>query len=129
MSTLSSRAGTIDGTVGNDQHFVIGGNIHDERRWVRNPLSRVTIADISSSVRRLPFIKSSASPVRTRSAAFAAEAWLWGTCTICNAPRSLCAALAVASIVEAGPTKMGRISPFSEASTAPPKAVFSQGYR
>ena len=43
------------------------------RRDVRMPPSRATTAPISSSVWRLPFIRASASPLRTSATAFAAE--------------------------------------------------------
>ena len=52
------------------------------RRPVRSPVSRATTAPSSSSVCRLPFISSSALPLRTSSTAFAAAAWLCGASTI-----------------------------------------------
>ena len=52
------------------------------RRPVRSPVSRATTAPSSSSVCRLPFISSSASPSRTSSTAFAAAAWLCGASTM-----------------------------------------------
>ena len=51
------------------------------RRAVRMPVSLLTTSAINSSVCRLPFISASASPLRTSSTAFAAEAWLCGVST------------------------------------------------
>ena len=52
------------------------------RRPVRSPASRATTAPSNSSVWRLPFMRSSACPVRTSSTAFAAAPWLCGVSTI-----------------------------------------------
>src|SRR6185295_10963294 len=84
-------------------------------------------APSSSSVWRLPFIKSSALPSRTSSTARAAEAWLWGTSTLSVLPRSIFLALVSARIFSAGPTRIGTIRPNSAASSAPSSAVISQG--
>ena len=62
------------------------------RRPVRRPVSRATTAPSSSSVCRLPFISSSASPSRTSSTALAAAAWLCGASTI-RVPREIDAGL------------------------------------
>ena len=98
------------------------------RRPVRSPVSRATTAPSSSSVCRLPFISSSASPSRTSSTAFAAAAWLCGTSTI-RTPREVDAVLAAISwIFGAGPTRIGTISPCWPASTAPARADCSQGW-
>jgi hypothetical protein len=51
------------------------------RRPVLRPVSLATTSAISSSVCRLPFISSSASPARTSRTASAAAAWLWGVST------------------------------------------------
>ena len=51
------------------------------RRAVRRPVSLATTSLISSSVCRLPFIRSSALPARTSSTALAAAAWLCGAST------------------------------------------------
>ena len=61
---------------------------------------------------RLPFISSSASPLRTSSTALAAAAWLCGASTIRVLPRSMPLAAAISWIFAAGPTRMGAIRPF-----------------
>ena len=76
---------------------------------------------------RLPFISSSASPLRTISTAFAAAAWLCGTSTIVVLPRSRPLFFATSRIFAAGPTRMGVISCFAPASSAPARAVSSHG--
>ena len=97
------------------------------RRPVRRPVSRATTAPSSSSVCRLPFISSSASPWRTSSTAFAAAAWLWGASTIRVLPSWMPAAFATSRIFAAGPTRIGTISPFWPASIAAASAVSSHG--
>ena len=98
------------------------------RRPVRSPVSCATTAPRSSSVCRLPFISSSASPWRTSSTALAAAAWLCGTSTIRVLPE-VDAVLPWRSraIFAAGPTRIGTIRPLAAASIAPASAVSSQG--
>ena len=97
------------------------------RRPVRSPVSRFVTSASSSSECRLPFISSSALPVRTSSTAFSAAAWLCGTSTISMPPRSSENSLATAAILFLGPTRIGLINPASPASTAPLSEVSSQG--
>ncbi len=52
------------------------------RRAVRNPVAEGTMAAISSSVWRLPFISASTCPSRASSTDFSAAAWLCSTATI-----------------------------------------------
>ena len=72
------------------------------RRPVRIPVSRFMTSESSSSVCRLPFMSSSALPVRTSSTAFSAAAWLCGTSTISMLPRSSENALATRAILLLG---------------------------
>ena len=81
------------------------------RRPVRSPVSLATTALRSSSVCRLPFIRSSASPLRTSSTALAAAAWLCGASTIRVLPRSMPLFFAISWILAAGPTRIGAINP------------------
>ena len=98
------------------------------RRPVRRPVSRATTAPSSSSVCRLPFISSSASPCRTSSTALAAAAWLCGASTMRALPRSMPLACGDSSrSSRPGPTRIGVISPFAAASSAPASAVSSHG--
>ena len=67
MSTLSSSVGRdVDRRVRDDEHLVVRRHVHQEH--VADPpagaqaVSRATTAPSSSSVCRLPFIRSSASP-------------------------------------------------------------------
>ncbi len=52
------------------------------RREVRRPVAEGTIAAISSSVCRLPFISDSTSPERASSTARTAAAWLCSVSTM-----------------------------------------------
>src|SRR5262245_12233175 len=97
------------------------------RRPLRRPVSRATTAPRSSSVWRLPFISSSASPCRTSATAAAAAAWLCGASTMRVEPSASPARFATAAILSDGPTRIGVISPFAPASMAPPSAVSSHG--
>ena len=81
------------------------------RREVRSPVSRATIAPISSSVCRLPFMSISALPSRTTRTAASAAASLCGASTISKRVRSMPDSLATDSIFFLGPTRMGMISP------------------
>ncbi len=97
------------------------------RRPVRNPVSRATTADISSSVCRLPFIKASARPSRTSATALAAASWLCTASTSSNAPMSIEASAAARSILSRGPTRIGVISCSRAASTALSSETLSHG--
>ena len=70
---------------------------------------------------------SSASPVRTSSTDFAADAWLCGVSTMRVLPSAILCAAATSRIFAAGPTRIGVMSPFSAASIAPASAVSSHG--
>ena len=94
---------------------------------MRRPVSRARTAPSSSSVCRLPFIRSSASPLRTSATARAAAAWLWGASTIRQLPRSIPCALATSWIFADGPTRIGAITPRAAASMAPASADASHG--
>ena len=76
---------------------------------------------------RLPFISSSASPLRIMATAAAADPWLCGASTILVLPRSRPLFFATSRIFAAGPTRIGVISFFAPASSAPARAVSSQG--
>ena len=97
------------------------------RRAVRSPVSRFTTAPISSSVWRLPFIRASALPSRTRATAFSAESWLCSASTIASPAMSMPCCAATSSIRLRGPTRIGAIRPIFAASTAPRSELSSQG--
>ena len=80
------------------------------RRPVRIPVSRFTTSASNSSVCKLPFISSSALPVRTSSTAFSAAAWLCGTSMISKPPRSREKDWATLRILSFGPTRIGLMS-------------------
>src|ERR687897_84947 len=88
------------------------------RRSVRRPVSFRTTSAISSSVCRLPFIRASASPLRTISTALAAEAWLCGASTRRYGRMSSPNCPATARTLAWGPTRIGRIRSASAASSA-----------
>ena len=97
------------------------------RREVRSPVSRFTTAAISSSVCRLPFIRASASALRTSATALAADSWLYPASTMRNREMSSPELAATSRIRAAGPTRIGTISPTREASNAPRSEDSSQG--
>ena len=81
------------------------------RRPVRSPVSRWSTAASSSSEWRLPFISSSALPLRTSSTAFSAAAWLWATSTISNPSDDQIEALTQRPDLVLGAHEMGTIMP------------------
>ena len=98
------------------------------RRSVRRPVAEAVTARISSSVCRLPFIRSSPLPSRISATAQAAAAWLCGASTISRPARSMPCSAATARIFASGPTRTGSISPAAAASSAPRSEVSSQGW-
>ncbi|MNJ62580.1 hypothetical protein D3C77_584250 [compost metagenome] len=98
------------------------------RRPLRKPVVRATTSCISSSVCRLPFISSVASPLRTSATAVSAAAWLCGTSTMRASPRFRLNWVAVSRIFFSGPTRMGCKRPRSRASSAADKEGSSQGW-
>jgi hypothetical protein len=132
MSTLSSSVGAmlIAPSVTMRTLWYVGTSMRKtwlSRRPVLRPVSFAITAPRISSECRLPFMTSSASPVRTSSTAFAAAARLSGTSTIFASPRAIPAAFATSAIFAAGPTRIGVMSPILPASIAPARAVSSQG--
>ena len=116
MSTLSSSVGAmlIAASVMIRASSWPGTSITKQwltRRAVRNPISRLTTAAISSSVCRLPFISASALPSRTSRTAVVAAASLCGASTISTPAKSISAAAATARMRSRGPTRIGTISP------------------
>ena len=102
-------------------------NTCEMRRAVRSPVADGTIAAISSSVWRLPFISASTWPARASSTAFSAAAWLCSTGTIWNDEMSIRSARATARILASGPTSTGTIRSRFAASMAPASESRSQG--
>ena len=97
------------------------------RRAVRRPVLPEATSRISSSVCRLPFIRSSPLDSWISSTALAAAASLCGASTISNRLMSMPCCCATAAILAAGPTRIGAMMPASAASTAPRSEVSSQG--
>ena len=98
------------------------------RRSVRRPVAEAVTSCISSSVCRLPFIRSSPLPSRISATAWAAAAWLCGASTIWRPARSMPCSAATARIFASGPTSTGSISRSAAASIAPRSEVSSQGW-
>src|ERR1051326_2986924 len=94
---------------------------------VRNPVLLEVISRISSSVCRLPFIRSSPLPSWIKATAFAAAISGSATSTISQAVRSRPCLRAIAEMAAAGPTRIGRMMPASAASNGPRSAVSSHG--
>ena len=98
------------------------------RRPVRRPVAEEVTACISSSVCRLPFIRSSPLPSRISATAWAAAAWLCGASTISRPAMSMPCSAATATIFAAGPTSTGSMSRSVAASIAPRSEVSSHGW-
>ena len=97
------------------------------RRAVRSPVSRLTTSAINSSVWRLPFISTSACPLRTSPTALAADSWLNDESTCRNGDRSRLARSATSRSRDAGPTRIGSMRPRRAASTTACSEDSSQG--
>ena len=100
--------GDVDGRVGDEQRLGVGRHVHDEDmadppRGAQAGLSDEVTARISSSVCRLPFIRSSPLDSRISSTPFAAAASLCGTSTISKRSISRPCSRATAAIFAAGP--------------------------
>ena len=96
------------------------------RRSVLSPVAEAVTSRISSSVCRLPFIRSSPLPSRISVTARAA-AWLWPRRRF-RPVRSMPCSAATPRIFVSGPTSTGSIRPTAAASTAPRSEVSSQGW-
>ena len=98
------------------------------RRAVRRPVLPEVTSRMSSSVWRLPFIRSSPLDSRMSSTPFIAAASLSGTSTISKPSIRRPCSRATAEIFAAGPTRIGTMMPASAASIGPRSEVSSQGY-
>ena len=98
------------------------------RRPVRRPVSRATTAPSSSSVCRLPFMSSSACPRERAPPPWRPPHGCAARRRSASRPRSMPLCFATSSILAAGPTRMGVISPLAPASSAAASAVDSQGW-
>ena len=98
------------------------------RRAVRRPVADAVTARISSSVCRLPFIRSSPLPARISSTRLRGRRLAvrrvddFDTCRCRD-----CACVRTAAIFAAGPTRIGMMMPASAASITPRSEVSSQG--
>ena len=115
MSRLASRSGKmlIAASVMNSVSGWPGTSMTKTwliRRSVRRPVAEAVTSLISSSVCRLPFIRSSPLPSRISATACAAAAWLCGASTISRPARSMPCSAATARIFASGPTSTGSIS-------------------
>ena len=97
------------------------------RRAVRSPVVEDVTARMSSSVCRLPFIRSSPLPALISSTAFAAAASLCGASTISYPLMLIPWSRAALEIFAEGPTRTGLMMPSCAASTAPRSEDSSQG--
>ena len=116
MSRLASRSGKmlIAASVMNSVSGWPGTSMTKTwliRRSVRRPVAEAVTSRISSSVCRLPFIRSSPLPSRISATAWAAAAWLCGASTISRPARSMPCSAATARIFASGPTRTGSIRP------------------
>ena len=133
MSRLTSRSGKmlIAASVMNSVSGWPGTSMTKTwliRRSVRRPVAEAVTSRISSSVCRLPFIRSSPLPSRISATARAAAAWLWAASTI-SQPVEVDAVLGGdGADLRSGPTSTGSIRPASAASMAPRSEVSSQGW-
>src|SRR3990167_3295636 len=94
---------------------------------VLRPVSCLTTSVISSSVCRLPFMRTVHSPSLTSLTASAAEAWLWGVFTILSPVISMPFSAAVFLILSSGPTSTGSMRSSFQAVTTALSEDSSQG--